>query len=864
MLRQLMAFVLLLLLSIASNAQYPTNPVKPSSEKERLAAVERRAELQTTSSYLGIEATSIGPTIMSGRVVDMAIDQYDTRHFFVAYATGGVWETKNNGQSFIPVFDANKYTIHCGALAVNWIEKIIYVGTGEANSSRSSYPGYGVFKCDFSIADPQLWKNWENIGLASTQHISRIVLSPTDNKTIYVATMGSLFSPNKDRGVYKTIDGGNTWKQTLYIDNNTSAVDLEIDPKNPKRLYAAMWQKSRRAWNLWEGGLNSGVHISEDGGETWTKSKGFPTSKNIGRIGLSVSGNTIYALIDNQGQYKKEATPSDELTKKSFQTMSLDSFKNLSDSILNEFLKQNRFPEKYKAKDIQKMVRKGELKPFDLYEYLHDENATMFEDPVKGAELHRSTDGGRTWAKTHQGVLENVCYSYGYYFGVVYTNPSQVRQVFIAGVPLLQSTDSGKTFTFAAGDNVHVDHHYIWVNPDNVNHLINGNDGGVNISYDGGVNWTKCNSPAVGQFYTVAVDNKKNYNVFGGLQDNGVWKGPNNYSYSTRWHQEGKYPYQRIAGGDGMQIQIDSRDNTVYTGSQFGHYYRISPDGKYHYFHPMHDLKTEKLRWNWQTPILLSSHNQDILYMGSNKLHRSMNKGKTFKVISPDLSNGAKKGDVSYGTISCISESPFKFGLIYAGTDDGNIQVTKDGGETWSKISSKLPKHLWVTEVISSMHKKKRVFVVLSGHTWDHYNSYIYSSEDYGNTWSQIGRKLPNESLNSLIEDPTNEDILYLASDAGVYISTNKGEDFEAFSKLPPVAVHDLVIQKDNRDLIVGTHGRSIYKIQLEPVYQSSTYLDSNFVFLEMDALKYNANWGKLKYDWSTQKPSKYFVFFLS
>jgi len=251
----------LLLLSLKVNAQYPKNPIKPSSKLERLQAIEQRKDLVKNSMYLGIDATNIGPTIMSGRVVDVAIDPYDSKHFFVAYATGGVWETKNNGHSFYPVFDENGYTTNCGALAVNWVEKIIYVGTGEANSSRSSYPGYGVFKCDFSINSPSVWKNWENIGLIATQHISRILLHPTNNKTIYVAAMGNLFSPNPERGVYKTTNGGNSWTKTLYVDSNTSAVDIELHPKNPSKLVAAMWQKSRRGWNFWEGGSSSGVYI---------------------------------------------------------------------------------------------------------------------------------------------------------------------------------------------------------------------------------------------------------------------------------------------------------------------------------------------------------------------------------------------------------------------------------------------------------------------------------------------------------------------------------------------------------------------------------------------------------------------------
>jgi hypothetical protein len=383
-------------------------------------------------------------------------------------------------------------------------------------------------------------------------------------------------------------------------------------------------------------------------------------------------------------------------------------------------------------------------------------------------------------------------------------------------------------------------------------HLINGNDGGINISFDGGEHWVKCNSPAVGQFYTVAVDNEKNYNVYGGLQDNGVWKGPNYYTYSTSWQEEGKYPYQRLMGGDGMQIQIDNRDNTVYTGYQFGHYYRINSKGERLYIHPMQDLKEPNLRWNWQTPILLSSHNQDILYMGSNKLHRSMNQGEDFEEISGDLTQGVKRGNVSYGTISTISESPLKFGYIFAGTDDGLVNFTKDGGESWSKISDKLPPNFWVRKVVASRHQKERVYVVLNGVAWDNFEALIYASNDLGKSWKQIGQNLPAECVNSLLEDAENEQIIYIGTDAGLYISTNGGESFEVFGDLPPVAVHALVIQEKNKDLVVATHGRSLYKVQLEPVYQSITYADSGLVILPITKLKFNSNWGKRQYDWST------------
>ena len=296
-------------------AQYPANPVTESSVYERLDAIEVRNELIQTSNYSGVEAQNIGPTIMSGRVVDMAIDPANPIHFFVAYATGGVWETKNNGQSFSPIFDTNGYTNNCGAIAVNWSTKVIYVGTGEANSSRSSYPGYGVFACRFN-AGKNDWKGWKNIGLQATHHISKIVVHPLDTNMLWVAAMGNLFSANEERGVYKTTDGGENWKQVLYVDENTSAVDLELHQSNPNVLAAAMWQKTRRAWNFWESGEHSGVFISSDGGDTWTKSEAFPNGEHIGRIGLSSSGNRLYALLDNQQRYTEEKEARDGIQKR--------------------------------------------------------------------------------------------------------------------------------------------------------------------------------------------------------------------------------------------------------------------------------------------------------------------------------------------------------------------------------------------------------------------------------------------------------------------------------------------------------------------------------------------------------------------
>ncbi len=859
--KQKLLFLLLgCLAALHSLAQYPTNPVQPSTTQDRLEAASVYQKLVDSSPFRGIETQNIGPTIMSGRVVDAAVDPNDPTHFFVAYATGGVWETINNGQSFTPIFDNNGYTIHCGALAVNWETKTIYVGTGEANSSRSSYPGFGIFKGHFEQASIE----WTNLGLHASHHISRIVIHPLDSNLLYVAVMGNLFTESKDRGVYRSTDGGQHWEKALFVNENTGAVDLEINPQNPDQIMVAMWEKARRSWNFWESGEGSGVYVSSDKGETWQISSSLPHGKLIGRIGLSIADNgTCYALLDNQGKTDKKRQDNGEITKHSFVEMSKDSLQNLSDSTLNKFLRDNRFPKKYTSKVIKKMVRKDELTPRDLFDFLTDSNAALFDNPVTGAELYRSIDFGLTWTKTHQEVYDKVNYTYGYYFGTVHVNPKNDNEVYIAGVPLLKSVDGGSSFEFIGNSNVHSDHHLIWTNPNRPGHIINGNDGGINISYDGGKNWTKCNSPAVGQFYTVAVDENKRYNVYGGLQDNGVWKGPNSYTPSTRWHGEGIYPYSRLLGGDGMQIQIDEENDYVFTGYQFGHYYRIPKSGKRLYIHPTQDLKEPNLRWNWQTPILLSSHNPEILYMGSNKLHRSMNSGETFDEISGDLTNGLREGDVSYGTTTTISESVFKFGKLYVGTDDGRAHYSSDGGNNWIDISKKLPDHFWVKEVLASVHLEDQVYIVLNGHTLDNFESHVYCSKDNGLSWERIGKNLPNSPANTIIEDPNHDNIIYLGNDMGLFISIDYGQTFEVLGNIPPVAVHDLAIQKKHRDLVVGTHGRSIYKLQLESVYQYIDYQDSSFVLLDIAPITFRNFWGTMQYNWKISKPSATIKYFL-
>lgn len=336
------------------------------------------------------------------------------------------------------------------------------------------------------------------------------------------------------------------------------------------------------------------------------------------------------------------------------------------------------------------------------------------------------------------------------------------------------------------------------------------------------------------------------------MQDNGVWVGPNNYKYSVDWHQEGNYPYESLMGGDGMQTQIDKRNpNLIYTGFQFGNYYRIDRSKKdSQYISPKAKKEDKPLRYNWQTPILLSENNQDILYIGSQFLHRSFNQGENWEVISPDLTQGSKEGNVAYGTITTISESPFQFGLIYTGSDDGLVQVTKDGGASWKKISDSFPKDLWVSRVIASKHQKERVYVTLNGYRWDDFTVYVYVSEDYGQTWKNISDGISKAPVNVIREDSVNPSILYLGTDNGLYISFDKGLNWQHFTNgLPPVAIHDLVIQTEAQDLIIGTHGRSVYKVNLKAIQQlSDTVLAQDLKVFELQKLNYSENWGS---NWS-------------
>jgi photosystem II stability/assembly factor-like uncharacterized protein len=840
-------FCNVLLLTSGNMAAQPS----PTPSELRLQGFEQRKALKTNSLLSKTNPENIGPSIFSCRITDLDVNPADPTELYVAYASGGLWHSKSNGTKLEPIFD-HEASMTIGDIAVDWRNNILWVGTGEANSSRSSYAGTGMYRS----ADNG--KTWEHCGLAESHHIARIVLHPSDPNTLWVAVLGHLYSPNTERGVFKTTDGGKSWQRTLYVNDTSGAIDIVLDPSDPNTLFAATWERSRSAWNFDGAGEGSDIWKSTDGGITWTASNtinsGFPTGDKIGRIGLSAgkkNGKTVlYACLDNQNSKPKKETPKDDaLTKDQLRSLSKEGFLKLGDETLGDYLKQYDFPEKYNAKKVKSLVEKDKLKPIALVEYLEDANSSLFETDYIGAELYRSDDGGATWKRTHDDAIEQMHFTYGYYFSNVRCMPEDADKVYMIGFYIISSDDGGKTWKNINGDNVHVDHHALWLNPSRQGHLVNGNDGGLNISWDNGESWIKCNNPPVGQFYAIATDNAEPFNVYGGAQDNGVWVGASNYEASTAWQQTGQYPYKELMGGDGMQVQVDTRDNnTVYTGFQFGNYFRIKQSGGRSVpITPKHDLGERPLRFNWQTPIHLSRHQQDVLYLGANKLYRSFNQGDDWEAISGDLTLGGKPGNVPYGTLTSIHESPLKFGLLYVGSDDGLLHVTRDGGETWTKISDNLPQNLWVSRVQASAQERGRVFVSLSGYRFDDFSAYLYMSDDYGQNWQRIGTDLPAEPINVVKEDPSNPDLLYVGTDHNVYISLNRGKSFQTLDgSFPDVPVHDLTIQTNAKALVIGTHGRSMFKVSVELIQQLNAELLAETIHLfDISKKKFSKNWGK-------------------
>ncbi|MEJ2535307.1 MAG: glycosyl hydrolase, partial [Gammaproteobacteria bacterium] len=441
--------------------------------------------------------------------------------------------------------------------------------------------------------------------------------------------------------------------------------------------------------------------------------------------------------------------------------------------------------------------------------------ANRFETDIRGLEVYRSDDAGETWRRTHDEPIDSVVFSYGYYFGQLRVSPADPERLYALGVPIVMSRDGGQTWEGINPPDVHVDHHALWIDPEYPDRLLLGNDGGLDVSYDGGETWRKLDDQPVGQFYTVNVDFAEPYNVYGGLQDNGTMK----CSSANDWRERGRC--SKINGGDGMYVAIDPRDNeTVITGYQFGWYTRLGK-GPRSEVRPRDELGEPALRYNWNSPVILSPHNPDIVYFGSNRVYRSMDQGDRWTAISPDLTRSEDRGNVPFATVTSLSESPLDFGLLWAGTDDGQLWVTETGGKDWKDVADRLPRDRWVSRVEASPHARARAYVALNGYRDDDIRAYVYRTDDLGKRWRDISKGLPAEPVNVIREDPLVPELLYVGTDRGVYVSTDGGDSWEALDAgLPNVPVHDLVVHPRDRELVAGTHGRSIWIADVLPLQE--------------------------------------------
>ncbi|MEM6456432.1 MAG: hypothetical protein AAF772_15180, partial [Acidobacteriota bacterium] len=849
----LLAALVLALLGVAPplaadsrTADRPAPAPSPTPTTEAWAAWEQHRALEDASLFRGLPWRSVGPVVQGGRVSAIASVPDDRYTFYVAYASGGLWRTTDNGHTFTPLFD-HQPTMIMGDVAVAPSQpRTVWVGTGENNASRSSYGGLGVFRSD------DAGETWTHRGLDDIDRTGRIVIDPRDADRVYVAAAGPLYTSGGSRGVFRTVDGGASWTHVLdprAADDagpDTGIIDLILDPFDPDTLYAAAWERSRRPWNFVASGVGSAIWKSTDGGDTWMRlGGGFPTGADVGRIGLAASPSrrgVVYASVDHQGQLpvEKRDLGDSPLSAARLETMDKADFLAQDPDQIEAFIRSNDLDTSLDADRLIAMIRDESLSMDDLRAQLADANAALFDTSIRGIEVWRSDDGGATWRRTHDEPIRDVVFTYGYYFGEIRVAPDDPDRIYVLGVPAITSGDGGATFVSLHHPSVHVDHHALWIDPHHPQRMIIGNDGGLDISHDGGISWRKLDAEAVGQFYTIHVDDAEPYNVYGGLQDNGVLKGSSRHD-PARWGSA----WARIGGGDGMYVQVDPRDNvTTYLGSQFGFYRRIG-GGPPQEVRPRDALDEPALRYNWATPIHLSVHSPDVLYFGANRVYRSLDRGVTWTAISDDLTTSPLRGNVPFGTLTTLAESPQAFGLLWAGTDDGHVHVTVDGGVTWRAVDGKLPRDRWVSRVEPSPHVRARAYVSLNGYRDDDRTAYLYRTDDLGATWRSIADGLPAEPINVVREDPVNADVVYVGTDAGVYVSLDGGDGWQALqANLPNVPVHDLIVQKRAREVVIGTHGRSVWIVDALPVQELTADVRAEAVrVFPVEPIDYRRSW---------------------
>ena len=765
--RHLSITSLIIITSLTLSAQVKS-PVL--SGKDKVALFSKQTEMKAASPFKDLKWQYIGPTNISGRCTDVEAISPRGRNYtiWVGSATGGVWKSTNEGTSFEPVFDGMP-TASTGDIAIDPNNSdVVWVGTGEANIFRSSNPGCGVFKTTDG------GKTWNLMGLENTYTIGRIKVNPKNSNVVYVAATGHEWTPNEDRGLFKTSDGGKTWTKVLYVDENTGAYDVVLDPVDPNTIFCTTWERTRLKWNdprTFETTMNNGIWKSTDGGKNWKKiNDGLPSANMRGRIGIDIAVSNpkvLYAYVDNY-EIASKAKPGD----------------------LDSYGRQRR-------------------------------------DIIKGATIYRSDNAGATWKQVsgltseQKTFMERHSATYGWVFGQIRVDPNNENTIYTMGIQLNQSTDGGKTFKSLRGP--HVDHHGLWIDPANPDYLLNVQDGGLTISYDRGKTWKfPIEELPLAQFYNVAYDFSTPFRVFGSIQDHHSFYGPVDISRGR--DRVPTTEFKNILGAEGSTHAIDPTDNnTIYSSTFYGALARAEINdypGSTKDLLPNRFPGEEPLRGEWVAPSIISTHNPDIIYHGMQFVLMSGDKGDTWEFISPDLSynNPEKRGDINYQTISVLDESPLKFGLLYAGTDDGRIWRTKDGGKAWTEIRNGAVPQKFVSRIVASAYDMGTVYMTQTGRRDDDFQVYVWKSIDFGDSWQDISGNIPVGPVNVIREDPVNRNILYAGTDGGVFVSKDGGGKWDILGNLPFSYVHDLAIHPRDNMIIIATHGRGIWVLDANPV----------------------------------------------
>jgi photosystem II stability/assembly factor-like uncharacterized protein len=704
----------------------------------------QKSDTLQSSSLNGLKFRSIGPAIVGGRIIAFAVHPANRSTYYVGVAAGGVWKTTNGGTTWECVFE-NEGSYSIGAVALNPSNPHeVWVGTGELNSQRSVGYGDGIYKSEDG------GKSWKKMGLDKSEHLAAIVFDPRNTKTLYVAAQGPLWKEGGDRGLYKTTDGGATWKNLLKPSEHTGVADIVIDPREPDVLYASTYQRRRHFWSMIDGGPEGSIQKSTDGGATWKKLGGGIPAGDLGRIGLAISPvnpDVLFAFIEAQGE---------------------------------------------------------------------------------GGGIYRSQDRGATWEKRNSYIDVPM------YYGKIYCDPADVNRIYATGTIMYYSDDAGKTLARIGEKSVHIDYHALWVDPKDPSYMLLGTDGGLYESLDKNNTWRFINNMSTMQFYRVALDNAEPfYNVYGGTQDNATIGGPSRTISKYGIHNMDWYV---TIGGDGFKSQIDPTDpNIVYSQYQYGGLARYDKKtGEGLWIQPIEGKGEPGLRWNWDSPLLLSPHSATRLYFGANKLFRSDDRGVSWKAVSEDLSRQKDRNTIpmmgklwsidainrhgntaAWGNLSQISESPKKEDLVYIGTDDGLIQVTEDGGANWKKIDKAggAPELSYVSVVSASRHNENVVYAGFDNHQQGDFKPYLLKSEDKGKSWKMISNNLPvNGSVKSFAEDHVDPNLLFVGTELGLFVSNTGGKIWTPFkSGLPTIAVKDIEIQRRENDLVIATFGRGFY-----------------------------------------------------